>query len=315
MKALIIGILGMDGSHMAELLHSKGYRVHGVVRPDTTKVRMDWLRALVPSITFHTTNILHRVNLEGLICEVNPDVIYNFAGETNVFNAWDNVERTFELNGQLPQRILELIRRIGPSIKYFQASSCLIFGRDKSGLQNEDTPISPIYPYGAAKAYADEMVKSYREQFGIFACSGILFPHESGRRGDGFFTKRVTSAVAKIKEGKQDKLELGDLSQMRDWTYSPDVCDAVHLMMQQKIPRDYVIGSGVLTKTEDFVRKCFTSVDLVYENHVVMNKGSRSVDTEVMRADISKIKEDLRWEPRHNVDDIIKIMINEHLNA
>ena len=310
-KALITGILGQDGSYMAELLTKNGYEIHGIVKPDTENSRINWIKGIVPNVTIWKIDILSKLRLSHAIQRILPHEIYNFAGISNVFNAWDNLDKIFAINAQVPQHILELILEFDKSIKFFQASSCLIFGRDTSGFQNESTPTNPIYPYGITKLYADNMVKEFRKTFGIFACSGIFFPHESERRGEEFLTKKITTAVSKIKAGKQKMLKVGNVESSRDWGYAPDYMDAAYRIMQNNNAKDYVIGSGILTDTITFIEKCFDYVGLCFSDHIEFDQQLlRETDTEILKADISKIKQDIGWKPTTNINEIIKIMID-----
>lgn len=314
-KAIILGCLGQMGSTLAELLNSKGYEIHGIVKEDTAQDRIDWLTGLVPTIKIYRINILKYGELSDVINNVAPEVIYNFAGKSDIFSPWDNLDNILELNAKVPQNILEIIVNSGKNIRFFQASSCLVFGKDKSGLQNELTPRCPMYAYGAAKMYSDSMVASFRENFNVFACSGIMFPTESSRRGEGFFTKKVCKAVAEIKLGiKTDKLKLGDLTQMRDWLFVDDAVDAIYRMMQAEKPQDYVIGSGVLTSTEFFVREAFGVAKLDYLDHIEqVPEFTRKKDMWALCANNRKAKLELKWTPKVTVQQLIEKMVNYEL--
>lgn len=290
MKALITGIQGQDGFYMDKLLKSKGYETIGIKR--------------------ETVNLLDKDALFNLILNTMPDEIYNFAGYSNVFNPWRDIDNIFNINGKMPQYFLEAILRANKPIKFFQASSCLIFGRNTDCIQNENTPINPIHPYGIAKAYADNMIKEFRKVHNLFACSGIFYPHESPHRGDDFFTKKITNAIKEIKSGKSDTLKIGNLNFFRDYGYAPDYMEAAYLMMQAKEPKDYVIGTGNLISGHDFVIECFKAVGLDGTKYLQQDKTFyRENDTEILKADISKIKNDLGWLPTHSIQNIIKIML------
>lgn len=281
-RAIIIGAKGQDGSYMKELLESKGYVVFGFGR---------------------------ELGINSLINEIpkyNPDEIYNFASSSNVFNAWENLDLVFDTDGRLPQLILEYILKNNKSIKYFQASSCLIFGRNEDGIQNENTPINPIHPYGIAKAYADMMVKELRKVHGIFACSGIFYNHESPRRGDSFFSKKVVKAAV-----KKQKIKVGNWYSKRDMGYAPEYMEAVYRMMQNYEPKDYVIGTGKLIEMRQFAENVFDQVGLDYREYMEVDDSlRRQNDTEFLRADITKIKNELCWKPKVGIDEMIKIMID-----
>lgn len=280
-KALIVGMYGQDGSYMADLLKTKGYDVYPCTRQD---------------------------NPHDLIDNIRPNEVYNFASTSNVFDPWSNLDEVFKTDALLPVKIMESILKIDKSIKFFQASSRLIFG-DITGSKNEESPLSPIHPYGCAKAYADTMVKEFRRVHGLFACSGIFFNHESPRRGNDFFSKKICRAAVKGK-----KIEVGNLYSFRDIGYAPDFMEAVYLMMQCDYATDYVIGTGVFISTGDFAKKAFDYVGLDYNNYLytssLLYRGS---DTGLVNADISKIITNTGWRPKHNIDDIIKIMIEAEL--
>lgn len=281
--ALITGISGQDGYYMAELLRSKGYEVHG------TKGAIDNHGAIYSHIKI-----------------IRPDEIYNFAGHSNVFNPWEDINNVFNVNGKIPQYFLQSILDIDKSIKYFQASSCLIFGKNEDGVQNELTPTSPIHPYGIAKLYADNMVEEFRRVYGLFACSGILFNHESPRRGNDFFSKRICKAAA-----NGETIKVGNLDSFRDYGYAPDYMEAACLMMQNEEPMNYVIGTGKLTSMNDFAMKAFEYVGLNYENHLIIDEVlHRTNDTNILMADTDKIFKDLGWFAKTSVDQLIKIMID-----
>lgn len=313
-KALVIGILGQDGSYMAELLYGKGYDVHGIVKDNTDANRIEWLTGLLPGIGISRINILDKSELLTFVAAYHPHEIYNFASSTNVFSAWEDLDRVMDLDARVPQHILECILKVDKSIKFFQASSCLIFGRNNDGIQNESTPVNPIHPYGIAKAYADNMVREFRTTYNVFACSGIFFNHESPRRGDNFFSKKITMAAAKIKQGLQQTIKVGNLNSYRDYGYAPDYVEAAYLMMQNSEPTDYVIGTGKLITMMDFAKKCFDYVGLDHVNHIDMDSELyRSVDTAILKADTKKIKSELNWTPRHSIDDTVKIMMDYQL--
>lgn len=315
-KALILGVLGQMGSYMAELLNSKGYDVYGIVRLDADQKRVDWIKSLVPNIHIAPVDVLDKLSVQTAINIIRPNEIYNFCGYTNTFDPWKDIELVMKLNAKLPQDILESIVAVDKSIKFFQSSSCLVFGRDKSGLQNESTPRSPLHIYGSAKNYADNAIISFRETFGLFACSGILFPTESPRRGEEFFTKKVCKAIAEIKSGvKKDKLRLGDLTRMRDWSWAPDVVEAIYLMMQAEKPDDYVIGSGVLTSPEYFMRTAFEYAKLDYLDYLEhSSEFDRKKDMWALCANNRKIKLELKWQPKINICQIIEKMIDFEVN-
>lgn len=315
-KAIITGILGQDGSFLAELLHGKGYEVYGIVRLHTHIDRIKWLERLLPGIRLFRAEVKNKEEVKRIIRWIKPDEIYNFLGVSNTFAPYENTDEVIALNLTFPKHLLEIIEELGGNVRLFQASSCLIFGKDKSGMQNENTPVNPTYSYGIAKAAADNFVKMFREDKGLFACSGILFPHESERRGEGFFTKKVTTAVANIKMGKQQTLTVGDLSQLRNWTYAGDVVQAAWMMLQTDKPKDYIIGSSELTKVEKFVDMCFDYVGLDYKKHIEYDESlHRKNDFGLMCADHRAITADLGWRPKHDVPQITAKMIDHALKS
>lgn len=315
-KALIFGILGQDGSYMAELLTSKNYMIFGVVRENADLNKINFIKLLIPNINIIYINVLNKNKIFETINNVKPNEIYNFASVSDVFNPWENLDLIFNTNAMLPQNILEAIIKIDKKIKFFQASSSLIFGRDASGYQNEETPSNPIHPYGIAKLYADNMIKEFRYKFGLYCCSGIFFNHSSSRLKDGFFSKKITSSVINIKNGKQNKICVGNILSQRDHGYAPDFMKAVYLMMNNSEPKDYVIGTGKLTSMEEFMKKCFEYVNLDYKKYIEISDNLiRLNDTNILRANISNINKDLNWLPEHSVDEMIEFMINDGLKV
>lgn len=314
-KAIITGILGQDGSLLAELLHFNGYEVHGIVRKTTDQDRIGWIKSLVPGVRIHGVDILDKSQLLSVIGMVRPCEIYNFASSSNVFSAWQDLDGVMDLDARVPQHILECILKVDKSMKFFQASSCLTFGRNKDGVQNEETAVNPIHPYGMAKAYADGMVREFRSVHNIFACSAILYNHESERRGENFFSRKMAMAAARIKKGLQHTIKVGNLTSYRDYGYAPDYVEAAFLMMNAEKPADYVIGTGRLTTMMEFARKCFEHVGLDYENHIDVDAELyRNIDTTILKADIRKIKSELNWSPRHSIDDMVAKMVDHEMN-
>ncbi len=305
-RALIFGILGQDGSFMRELLISKGYEVYGVMRKQS---------GLYLSTRLFEIDITNAVDLLKLIREVMPHEIYNFAAVSNVIDPWKNPAEMFTINAAVPQSIMAIIKEINPSIKFFQASSALIFGRDTSGLQNERTPPAPLYPYGIAKFYAQNMVKEYRETFGMFACSGIFFPHESERRNEVFLSRKVSKAIARIKNGSNEKITLGNLYAHRNYGYAPDYMEAAWLMMQQDKADDYVIGSKNNYKVIDLVHSLFEAADIQYRDHVLIDDSAiRKGDEHILKPDYEKIR-CIGWKPTHDIYQIAEKMVEHDIKA
>jgi len=280
-KAIVWGAFGQDGSFMSELLIGRGYDVSHMVKE------------------FHLSTY-------DAIASANPDEIYNFAGISNVINPFENLQEQFEITAGLPVRILEAIVKANKKIKFFQASSSLIFGRDESGLQNELTPFSPKYHYGSCKLYAHNMVNEFRETYGLFACSGIFFNHESERRKEHFFSRKICKAAA-----WKQKVTVGNLDSLRDFGYAKDYMEAAYLMMQAKEPKDYVIGTGKLISMRDFAKKAFEYAGLDYRDYVIEDESAkRKNDTQILCAVPSRIKLDLGWEAKTSIDEMIKIIID-----
>lgn len=278
-KALIIGHLGQDGSYMKELLELKGYVVYGCSRHD---------------------------NAFDMIKNIVPNEVYNFASSSNVFNPWKDLDSIFELDGRFPQKLLECILETDKSIKYFQASSCLVFGRNGEKIQNENSSRVPIHPYGISKLYADNMVNEFRSVHNIFACSGIFFNHESPRRGRNFFTKKMCSAAV-----RKVKISVGNLDAERDMGYAPDFMEAVYLMMQNKTPVDYIIGTGTRIDMRSLAHLFFKECGLHFPDYLIEEESQkRPNDANFLTADISRINKELGWLPKHTIFDVVKIMIN-----
>lgn len=278
-KAIVVGI-GQDGSLIYESLINKGYDVY--------KVTQDFIKDLIV-----------------IIRAVQPDEIYNFSGVSNVIDPFENLDEIFKTNAGIPQEILEAIVKYDKKIKFFQASSALIFGRDKSGYQSEATPYNPIYPYGCAKLYAHTLVTEFRNAYGLFACCGIFFPHESERRKEHFFSRKITKAAA-----TKTKITVGNLLVYRDYGYAPDYVEAAYLMLQSNTPVDYCIGTGKLISLKDFVKKTFKYAGLDYKDYVTEGSQTRVNDTEILCANITKIKDELGWQPTTTIDEMIKKMVD-----
>lgn len=317
-KAMVIGCLGMDGSYMCDLLSGMGYLIIGIVHPDTQQKRISEFYKTYKNRLILDIDVTNAVALSNAINRLCPDEIYNFAGVTNTFDPFSKAEEIWKMNANLPVNILETIK-FNKNIKFFNASSCLT--RINSGQTNinEKTPYAPLYPYGASKAFAEMMIKVYREQYGIFAVSGIFFPHESERRGADFFTKKIAGHVSSVAHCKKIrnaimgggwKKDIGSLNFSRDWGYAPEYMDAVYLMMNARFPKDYVIGTGIKTTGKQFLEKCSEVVGFdVSEYFNEMSDGSGSYPEVV--ADASAIKQDLGWFPKVTIDEIIIKMIGK----
>jgi GDPmannose 4,6-dehydratase len=315
-KALITGITGQDGSYLAELLLSKNYEVHGLIRRSSTfnTERIDHIYAdphdPKAKLFLHYGDITDSGQLTNLIYNIQPDEIYHLAAQSHVRVSFDMPEFTGDVTGIGPPRLLEAIRRSGIKTKFYQASSSEMFG-DSPPPQNEQTPFKPRSPYGAAKVYAYWMVRNYREGYGMFAVNGILFNHESPRRGETFVTKKITRAVARIKCGLQNKLFLGNLEAKRDWGYAGDYVEAMWLMLQQNKPDDYVIATGETHSVKEFLEEAFKYAGLDWKKYVeIDSRYFRPLEVEFLQGDASKARKKLKWEAKVKFKDLVRIMVD-----
>ncbi len=308
-KALITGVTGQDGSYLAELLLEKGYQVYGMVRRTSSS---DWWRIahLCDEMELVSGDLADQSSLSRLLASIRPDEIYNLAAQSFVAISWDQPVYTANVTAVGALRLLEAVREIVPRAKFYQASSSEMFGKVSSIPQNEETPFHPRSPYGVAKAYAHHITVNYRESYNIFGCSGILFNHESPRRGPEFVTRKISMAVARIKAGLQDKLALGNMDVLRDWGYAGDYVRAMWLMMQQENPGDYVIGTGENHSVRDFVREAFAVAGLSWEDHVTIDPALfRPAEVEVLLADPSRARKELGWNLNVGFRELIKMMV------
>jgi len=320
-RALITGITGQDGSYMAELLLAKGYEVHGLIRRASTfnTERIDHIyqdpHEPDARLFLHYGDLANGEQLSNLIYNIKPDEIYHLGAQSHVRVSFDMPEYTGDVTGLGTTRILEAIRRSGIKTKFYQASSSEMFG-DSPPPQNENTPFRPRSPYAAAKVYAYWMTANYREGYNLFACNGILFNHESPRRGETFVTRKITRAVVHILAGKQDKLYLGNLKAKRDWGYAPEYVETMWLMLQQDEPADYVIGTGENHSVQEFVEEAFAYVDLDWKEYVEIDpRYFRPTEVEFLLADPAKAKKKLGWEPKVTFKELVKIMIDADMEA
>ena len=313
--ALITGITGQDGSYLAEWLLAKGYEVHGAVRQVSTDslVRIAHLQ---DRVTLHSADLLDENSLIRLIEETQPAEIYNLAAMSFVAASWNQPLLYAEVTGLGVLRVLEAIRKVNPKIRFYQASSSEMFGKVVDTPQTETTPFYPRSPYGVAKVYAHWITVNYRETYGLHACSGILFNHESPRRGFQFVTRKITHAVARIKHGLASELRLGNLNAKRDWGYAGDYVRAMWMMLQHDIPQDFVIGTGVTRSVEDFVEAAFAHVDLDWHDYVVIDpKFYRPAEVNLLLADSTKAHKVLGWQPYTTFDELVETMVNADLDA
>lgn len=320
-KALITGITGQDGSYLAELLLNKGYEVHGTIRRASSfnTARIDHLYT-DPHINgvrlfLHYGDIADSTNLIKLLYRIQPDEIYHLAAQSHVRVSFDIPEYTGDVTGLGTIRILEAIRETGLKSKFYQASSSEMFGKVLETPQSELTPFYPRSPYGAAKVYAYWATVNYREAYGMFAANGILFNHESPRRGETFVTRKITRAVARIKANLQDKLYLGNLDAKRDWGYAKEYVEAMWLMLQQDKPEDYVIATGETHSVGEFLTEAFSCANLDWHDYVEMDpKYLRPSEVELLVGDASKARKELGWEPKVTFKDLVRLMVDADMS-
>jgi GDPmannose 4,6-dehydratase len=320
--ALITGITGQDGSYLAEFLLSKGYQVHGIIRRASTfnTSRIDHLfqdpHTEGARMFLHYGDLTDTGNIEKLVNKIKPTEIYHLAAMSHVRVSFDIPEYTANTAGLGTLRILEAIRNSGLPIKFYQASSSEMFG-SAPPPQNEQTPFQPRSPYAAAKVFAYHLTKLYREAYGIFACNGILFNHESPRRGETFVTRKITRGIARIKAGLDKKIYLGNLEAKRDWGYAPEFVGAMHLILQQPEPGDYVIATGSAYSVKEFLEQAFRYAGLGdWRGYVEIDpRYFRPAEVDIVVGDYSKAKEKLGWEPKIGFSDLVKVMIDADFRA
>lgn len=317
-KALITGITGQDGSYLAELLLSKGYIVHGLKRRSSSfnTDRVDPLfetREWGSKLLVHYGDVTDAGCLSRLVSDIRPDEVYNLAAQSHVKVSFELPEHTADTAAMGTLRLLEAIVNAKLDCRVYQASSSEMFGSTPPP-QSEASPFHPRSPYGCSKIFAHMLAVNYRESYGMHVSCGILFNHESPRRGGTFVTRKVTRAVARIKHGLQDKLYLGNLDARRDWGYAPDYVRAMWIMLQQDQPGDYVIGTGVAHSVREFVEAAFAHVGLDWEEYVVVDKRyMRPAEVEFLQADWSKVRETLNWQPTVDFENLVKIMVDADL--
>lgn len=320
-RALITGITGQDGSYLAEFLLKKGYEVHGLIRRASTfnTERIDHLYTdphdPKTKIYLHYGDLSDSGQLTHLIYNVQPEEIYHLGAQSHVRVSFDMPEYTGDITGIGTTRMLEAIRRSGIATKFYQASSSEMFGGSPPP-QDEYTPFRPRSPYAAAKVYAFWVVANYREAYKIFACNGILFNHESSRRGETFVTRKITRALAKIKLGVEKELYLGNLNAKRDWGFAGDYVEAMWLMLQQDEPDDFVIATGESRSVEEFLKEAFSYQDLDWKDYVKIDpRYFRPTEVEDLQGDASKAREKLGWQPKVKFEELVKLMVDADLQA
>jgi GDPmannose 4,6-dehydratase len=320
-KALVTGITGQDGSYLAELLLAKGYVVHGIIRRASTfnTGRIDHLYAdpHINGVKFflHYGDISDSTNLIKLLYNLQPDEVYHLAAQSHVRVSFDIPEYTGDVSGLGSVRILEAIRETGVKTKFYQASSSEMFGMVKEIPQKETTPFYPRSPYGCSKVYAYWITVNYRESYGIYACNGILFNHESPRRGETFVTRKITRGIAHIKAGLQDCLYLGNLEAKRDWGYAKEYVEAMWLMMQQEKPDDYVIATGETHTVREFLDAAFSYAGLDWSKYVKIDQRYfRPAEVDVLIGDPAKAKRKLGWQPKTTFKELVHLMVDADID-
>ena len=312
-RALITGITGQDGSYLAELLLDKGYEVIGMVRRSST-VNFERIAHLQDKITFVPGDLLDEVSMIQILQEHRPAEVFNLAAQSFVQTSFGQPVLTGEITGLGVTRILDAIRIVDPSIRFYQASSSEMFGKVQEVPQTEATPLYPRSPYGVAKVYGHWITINYRESYDLHATSGILFNHESPRRGLEFVTRKISHAVAKIKLGQADELRLGNLDAQRDWGFAGDYVEAMWLMLQQDQPDDYVVATGETHSVREFCELAFGRVDLDWEQYVkVDEKFFRPAEVDLLVGSPAKAKRQLDWEPKTSFPDLVHMMVDADL--
>jgi GDPmannose 4,6-dehydratase len=310
-SALITGITGQDGSYLAELLLDKGYKVFGTVRRLSTP-NLENIRHLRDKVELLSADLLDQGSLTDAIVASEPDEVYNLAAQSFVKTSWDQPVLTGEFTALGATRVLEAIRTVNKKIKFYQASSSEMFGKVTETPQKETTRFHPRSPYGVAKVYGHYITLNYRESYDIFACSGILFNHESPRRGIEFVTRKISNAVARISLGKQEKVELGNLDAERDWGFAGDYVEAMWLMLQQDQPEDYVIATGEKHSVQEFVELAFGVVGISdWQQYVISDhpKHTRPAEVDYLIGDYSKAKDKLGWSPKTSFNELVEMMV------
>jgi GDPmannose 4,6-dehydratase len=314
-KALVTGVTGQDGSYLAEFLLEKGYEVIGMVRRTST-VNFERIKHFQDKITLVPGDLMDQVSIIDILREHRPNEVYNLAAQSFVPISWSQPVLTGEVTALGVTRVLDAIRTVDPTIRFYQASSSEMFGKVRETPQNENTPFYPRSPYGVAKVYGHWITVNYRESYDLFACSGILFNHESPRRGLEFSTHKVTHGMARIKLGLDNELRMGNLDAKRDWGYAGDYVKAMWLMLQQDEPDDYVVGTGSTHSVRELCEVAFDYLDLDWQDHVVVDpRFLRPADVDFLVADATKARTKLGWEPTVTFEELIQMMIDADLEA
>ena len=312
-SALVTGITGQDGSYLAEFLLDRGYAVYGLVRRSST-VNFERIQHFQEKIELLSGDLLDQNSLDSALRKAKPDEVYNLGAQSFVPASWEQPLLTGEITGLGVIRLLEAIRGVNDKIRFYQASTSELFGKAMETPQSENTPFYPRSPYGVSKLYADWITVNYRESYNMFACAGILFNHESPRRGLEFVSRKITRAVARIKLGLDSEVRLGNLDARRDWGFAGDYVNAMWLMLQQDEPRDYVIATGVDHTIRDFCREAFDYVDLDWNDYVVVDeKLFRPAEVHILRGDPAKAEAALGWKPDVSFEDLVRMMVDRDI--
>ena len=316
--ALITGITGQDGSYLSELLLSKGYKVHGIVRRvafEDESHRLSRIKNILKDVTLHAGSLESYASLFNIILKIKPDEVYHLAAQSYVGYSFEDEFSTLNININGTHYLLSAAKEFADNkVKFYFAGTSEMFGKVKETPQNENTPFNPRSSYGISKVTAYHLIKNYREAYNLHASSGILFNHESPRRGFEFVTRKISFGVARIKKGLQKKLRLGNIKAKRDWGHAKDYVEAMWLMLQQKKPDDFVIGTGKEHSVEDFAKKAFAHVGLNYKDYVISDKNLfRPAEVDALLADSSKAKKILKWKPKISFDDLVVNMVDHDM--
>lgn len=314
-SALITGITGQDGSYLTELLLEKGYTVYGLVQR-SANYQFENIEHLLKDIRIITGDLADFSSLSRAVKTAAPDEVYNLAAQSFVKASWDIPELTGDITGVGVTRVLEAVRQEAPQARFYQASSSEMFGKVVETPQKETTPFYPRSPYGVSKAYGHFATVNYRESFGLYACSGILFNHESPRRGREFVTRKIAIGAARIKMGLEKQLKMGNIDAKRDWGFAGDYVRAMWLMLQQDEPEDFVVGTGETHSVQEFLELAFSRLDLNWKDYVVEDEQfMRPAEVDVLLADSSKAKEKLGWTPEVSFPDLVTMMVDAEMKA
>lgn len=316
-KALITGITGQDGSYLSELLLDKGYEVHGIVRRvalEHPEARMWRIKHLLDKLHIHSASMESYASIFNIISEIKPDECYHLAAQSYVSYSFDDEFSTINTNLNGTHYVLSSLKRTSPTCRFYFAASSEMFGKVKESPQDEETPFHPRSPYGISKLAGFELTRNYREGYGMFAVSGILFNHESPRRGGEFVTRKISSSAAKISLGLENEIRLGNLEAKRDWGHAKDYVKAMWLMLQQEEPEDYVIATGISRSVEEFLKAAFDYIDLDYRDYLALDENLyRPAEVKLLQGDASYARKKLNWSPMISFEELIKEMVDGDL--